>query len=132
MINELKSYVAVGVAFAALSAFGGLLWLNGNLRADLSASESARKEATSQRDAAIEANAKNTEALAILATYRALDNALLLKLQEDMVKWDEKLDAAKKSRDDLKRSDPDVKTFLDLPIPAALRVPKQAAGNSKN
>lgn len=124
MINELKSYVAVGAAVAAFSVLGWLLWQNGSLQADLAASDAARIEATDQRNAALDANAKNTEALAILATYRALDNALLLKLQADMAKWDDKLKSQADNRQDLKRKDEDVKNFLDMPIPAALRVPK--------
>lgn len=124
MIDKVKTYLAVGAAIAAFSVFGWLMWQNAALSSQLSASQAAEKQATSQRDAAIEANKQNTEALQTLARYRALDNALFNQLQADFAKWDEKFDKSQKTRDELKRTDPDVKTFLDMPVPAALRMSK--------
>lgn len=132
MMTKVKLYLVVGAAFAVLSAFGWLAWKNAALSGQLSASQEAEKRITSERDAAIEANRMNTEALRTLAQYRALDNALLLKLQGDFQKWDEKFDKSQKSRDELKRTNPDVKTFLDLPIPDALRLPNQRANRGTN
>lgn len=124
MIDKVKSYLAVGAAIAAFSAFSWLLWQNAGLSAQLSAAQAAESLATSRLDAAIEANKQNTEALQTLARYRALDNALFNQLQADFAKWDEKFKASQKNRDELKRTDPDVKTFLDMPVPAALRMSK--------
>lgn len=124
MMATIKGYLLGGVAIAALSSFGWLLWQNGNLRADLSASRDAEAQATSQRDELIKINEQNTQALLILAHYRVVDNELLVKLQADFAKWDEKLEVSAKNREQLKRTNQDVKDFLNMPIPAPLRMPK--------
>ena len=124
MMATIKGYLLGGVAIAALSSFGWLLWQNGNLRADLSASRDAEAQATSQRDELIKINEQNTQALLTLAHYRVVDNELLVKLQADFAKWDEKLEVSAKNREQLKRTNQDVKDFLDMPIPAPLRMPK--------
>ncbi len=124
MMATIKGYLLGGVAIAALSSFGWLLWQNGNLRADLSASRDAEAQATSQRDELIKINEQNTQALLTLAHYRVVDNELLVKLQADFAKWDEKLEVSAKNREQLKRTNQDVKDFLNMPIPAPLRMPK--------
>lgn len=134
MIARLKWYLIGGVAFAALSFVGYLLWQLASLNGALSASESARLQAESDKNAAVEANKANTAALQTLAWYRAIDSAKLVELSAELdaiqTKYDKKLEV----REQLKKDDPDVKAFLGTPIPAALRVQSKPAaiGGDKN
>lgn len=127
MIARLKWYLIGGVAFAALSFVGYLLWQLASLHGDLSASEAARMQAESDKNAAVEANKANTAALQTLAWYRAIDSAKLVELNTELdaiqTKYDKKLEV----REQLKKDDPDVKAFLGTPIPAALRVQSKPA-----
>lgn len=127
MIARLKWYLIGGVAFAALSFVVYLLWQLASLHSDLSASEAARLQAESDKNAAVEANKANTAALQTLAWYRAIDSAKLVELSDELdaiqTKYDKKLEV----REQLKKDDPDVKAFLGTPIPAALRVQSKPA-----
>ena len=127
MIAKIKWYLIGGVAIAALSFVGYLLWQLASLHSDLSASEAARLQAESDKNAAVEANKANTAALQTLAWYRAIDSAKLVELSTELdtiqTKYDKKLEA----REQLKKDDPYVKAFLGTPIPAALRVQSKPA-----
>lgn len=122
MIAKIKWYLIGGVAFAALSFVGYLLWQLASLHSDLSASEAARLQAESDKNAAVEANKANTAALQTLAWYRAIDSAKLVELSEELDTIQAKYDQKVQVREQLKKDNPDVKAFLGTPIPAALRV----------
>lgn len=134
MIARLKWYLIGGVAFAALSFVGYLLWQLASLNGALSASESARLQAESDKNAAVEANKANTAALQTLAWYRAIDSAKLVELSAELDAIQTKYDKRLEVREQLKKDDPDVKAFLGTPIPAALRVQSKPAaiGGDRN
>lgn len=134
MIARLKWYLIGGVAFAVLSFVGYLLWQLASLNGALSASESARLQAESDKNAAVEANKANTAALQTLAWYRAIDSAKLVELSAELDTIQTKYDKRLEVREQLKKDDPDVKAFLGTPIPAALRVQSKPAaiGGDKN
>lgn len=134
MIARLKWYLIGGVAFAALSFVGYLLWQLASLNSALSASEAARLQAESDKNAAVEANKANTAALQTLAWYRAIDSAKLVELSAELDAIQTKYDKRLEVREQLKKDDPDVKAFLGTPIPAALRVQSKPAaiGGDKN
>lgn len=122
MIAKLKWYLIGGVAIAALSFVGYLLWQLASLSSALSASESARIQAESDKNEAVEANKANTAALQTLAWYRAIDSAKLVELSAELTDIQSNYDRKLEKRDQLKKDDPDVKAFLGTPIPSALRM----------
>ena len=132
MIAKIKWYLIGGVAFAAISLVCYLLWQLTSLSSALSASESARLQAESDKNAAVEANKANTAALQTLAWYRAIDSAKLVELSAELDTVQQKYDAKLESREKLKKENPDVKAFLGTPIPAALRVQSKPAAISSN
>lgn len=134
MIAKIKWYLIGGVAVAALSFVGYLLWQLASLNGALSASESAILQAESDKNAAVEANKANTAALQTLAWYRAIDSAKLVELSAELDAIQTKYDKRLEVREQLKKDDPDVKAFLGTPIPAALRVQSKPAaiGGDKN
>jgi len=117
-----KAYIIAGGLLLALALVSGILWQFHSLSSALSASEAGRIAATGERDQAIEANKANTAALAQLAFNQAINNKLLTDLSADLDKV--KLDVGKISTDRTKlaQGNPDVKAFLNTPVPAALRV----------
>ena len=134
MIAKIKWYLIGGVAVAALSFVGYLLWQLASLNGALSASESAIFQAESDKNAAVEANKANTAAFQTLAWYRAIDSAKLVELSAELDAIQTKYDKRLEVREQLKKDDPDVKAFLGTPIPAALRVQSKPAaiGGDKN
>lgn len=125
MFAKIKVYLIGGVALAALIFVGSLLWQLHSISLALSASQSAEKEATAQRDQALEANKANTEALRTLAWYRAADAARVDQLSQELESLDKKYNDSVANREKLKKENPDVKTFLELDIPPALRMQSQ-------
>lgn len=121
MFSQFKAYLIGGVALAALSFVGWILWLLFSTSAALSASQLAEKSATEQRDQAIEANKVNTAALQTLAWYRAMDAAKVEQLATELQSINDRYHAAINDREKLKKEDPNVKAFLELDIPTALR-----------
>lgn len=134
MIAKLKWYLIGGVAIAALSFVGYLLWQLASVSSALSASESARFQAERDKNDAVEANKANTAALQTLAWYRAIDSAKLVELSAELTDIQANYDRKLEKRDQLKKDDPDVKAFLGTPIPSALRMhpDAKAIGGDKN
>lgn len=122
MFAKIKVYLIGGVALAALIFVSSLLWQLHSISLALSASQSAEKLATAQRDQALDANKANTEALRTLAWYRAADAARVEQLSQELESLDKKYNDSVANREKLKKEHPDVKTFLELDIPPALRV----------
>ena len=134
MIAKLKWYLIGGVAIAALSFVGYLLWQLASVSSALSASEAARFQAERDKNDAVEANKANTAALQTLAWYRAIDSAKLVELSAELTDIQANYDRKLEKRDQLKKDDPDVKAFLGTPIPSALRMrpDAKAIGSDKN
>lgn len=130
MFGTAKAYIIAGGLILALALVSGILWQFHSLSSALSASEAGRIAATGERDQAIEANKANTAALAQLAVNQALNNKLLTDLSAGLDKVT--LDMAKitSDRNKLAQVNPDVKAFLNTPVPAAMRVRPAGSKNS--
>ena len=118
---KIKLYLIGGAALLALFFVSYLLWQLNSLSRDLAASQAAEKQATGERDRAIEANKLNTQALQTLAWYRAMDAAKVEQLATELESFSEKYQKSLSDREKLKKENTDVKTFLELDIPPALR-----------
>lgn len=121
IFSKIKMYLIGGAALLALSFVSYLLWQLNSLSSDLAASQAAEKQATGERDRAIEANKLNTQALQTLAWYRAMDSAKVEQLATELQSINDKYQKSLSDREKLKKENPDVKTFLELDIPPALR-----------
>lgn len=117
---RVKAILAVAVAI--LGMIGWLLWQLWAQGRELSASEAARFQIESERDELRQANRANSEALALLADMKALDDAQLVALAMQLEQITATLSKTASERKQLAEKNPDVKTFLSTPIPDALRV----------
>lgn len=116
----MRIYLIAGAMLAAFVSY--LLWQLWAVSSALSASEQATIAATSERDRVIESNIANTEALRTLAANQALNNKYLTELAADLDKVQVKLADRTAARNKIEKEHPDVKSYLDTPIPAALRM----------
>lgn len=124
MFAQFKLYIIGGATIVALAFVSYLLWQLSALSGQLSASESQRIAATGERDRAVEANKANTAALQTLAANQALNNAILTGLSANLDKVRADISKVGSDRNNLAKANPDVKAFLDTPVPAAMRLRK--------
>lgn len=122
MFAQFRLYFIAGAAVLALGIVGAILWQFHSLSSALSASEAARIAATDERDQAIDANKANTAALAQLAMSQALNNKLLTDLSDGLDKVRADVGKISTDRTKLAQANPDVKAFLNTPVPPAMRV----------
>lgn len=118
----MRVYLIGAAVLAAILAVSGILWQFNSLSSALSASEAGRIAATGERDAAVEANKANTAALATLAENQAINNKLLTDLSDGLDKVRANVAQISNDRTKLAQGNPDVKAFLNTPVPAAMRV----------
>lgn len=121
MFSQIKLYALGGAALAVAALFGWLMWQLWAQSLALSASKEAVSQITSERDTLRDANANTARAIEDLARANKVDTAGLLGLQLAILDINKKLSAATAQRQTIAGTNPDVKTFLALPIPVALR-----------
>lgn len=122
----MRLYLLGGAAIAVLALLSGLLWQLHSTSSALSASEASALALTGERDRAVAINESNTAALAELARLRAIDSAQIKQLAVDFQVLEQKTLARAAERKQIAESNPEVKAFLDTPVPTALRMRKSA------
>lgn len=130
MFAKIKLYLMGGAALAVLALVSSLLWQLWDQSIALSASEASRIQAQSQLDQAVAVNRVNAVTLQTLARFKELDNQQLTKLAAELQQIQTNLAEAQVIRTELAEKDPDVKTFLNTPIPGSLRGGVSAPGQN--
>jgi len=121
MFSKIKLYILGAGVLLALAAFAGLLWQLWAQSRELAAMAEANYQLTSENGALREANERTAKAVEELAAAKARDEARLVALNDTIVDIQRKINAQRQERATLSKSNPDVKSFLDTPVPAVLR-----------
>jgi len=123
IVNTIAGRIAIGAAIALLALVAFLSFRIQGAEAKIA----ARDATIAQTIAANESLAASNEALQKQATR---DGAILRELRDVQTRIAAVADQRRLELDRLAESDPDVASFLDMPIPAALRVPDAARGDA--
>lgn len=130
MIGAIKAFaantlgrIAIGAAIALLAAVAFLSFRLQGAEAKIAARDATIAQTIAANETLV---AVNTE----LQKRAARDGEALRNLRDVQTRLAADADRRRIELDRLAESDPDVASFLDMPIPAALRVPDAARGDA--
>ena len=123
IINTIAGRIAIGVAIGLLALVAFLAFRLQGAEAKITA-----RDATIAQT--IAANTSLVESNAALQKQATRDGAILRELHDVQARLSAVANDRRNQIDRIAESDPDVASFLDMPIPDALRVPDAARGDA--
>ncbi|RUV65244.1 MAG: hypothetical protein E5X35_11395 [Mesorhizobium sp.] len=115
------SYLKLGIAAVILIAFMGIGMTAYKYKADAADARAAERQAKADLATAIDVNEANQETIGRMQAQQDLNNRLTAELAQQLADSNEALLKQATDRTDLKGNDEQVRSYLDTPVPDALR-----------